>query len=102
MIGKMELICVAKVDTFDGRTYEAHIRCQCSEDGTAVMEQLQHHSSIHGFEPVGCAFKPVVYKEAADYKISKDIFISCRNEDSDMSDLDAMENLSWEIENIIR
>lgn len=99
MIGQMKIVCVAKVDTFDGKTYEAHIRCQSKEDGLSVVEQLEHRSSINGFEVVGCAFKPVVRREAAEYKLTNDIFISCRSEDSE---IDAMENLSWEVENLIR
>ena len=93
-------MCVAKADTFDGRTYEAHVRCTSNEDGLALVSRLNHRSSINGFEVVGFAFKQVVYKEVADYKVTKDIFISCRAEGQE--DLDAMENLSWEVETLIQ
>lgn len=108
MLGKIELICVAKLDTFDGRTYEAHVRCLSREDGKALVALMEQRSPINGFEVKGYQWKPVARIEEVpgedgvqkEYVLSSDIYISFKASDDD--DSTNMTNLLWDIDSVIK
>jgi len=108
MLGKIELLCVAKLDTFDGRTYEAHVRCLNREDGKALVAIMENRSSINGFEVKGYQWKVTARIEEVpgedgvqkEYVLSSDIYISFRASDDD--DSTNMTNLLWDIDSVIR
>lgn len=99
MKANIELICIAKVDTFDGQTYEAHVKCQDKEDGLGLVRSLEDRSSISGIEVVGCAFKPVCYHTSEGDTFTKDIFITVKYDDDYVT---AMGNIAYEIECLIK
>lgn len=108
MKANIELICVAKLDTFDGQTYEAHVRCLNREDGRALIGIMENRSSINGFEVKGYNWKPAARIEEVmddcgmhkEYALSTDLFISFRASDDD--DSTNMTNLLWDIDSVIK
>lgn len=96
------------MDTFDGRTYEAHVRCLNREDGKALVALMENRSSINGFEVKGYQWKVTARIEEVpgedgvqkEYVMSSDIYISFRASDDD--DSTNMTNLLWDIDSVIR
>ena len=107
MKANIELICVAKEDTFDGKTYEAHIRCLNREDGKALVGIMDNRSSINGFEVRGYSWKPAARIEEVmgdggvqkEYVMSSDLFVSFKALDDD--EATNMTNLLWDIDSVI-
>lgn len=95
----MSLICIAKVDTFDGQTYEAHIKCDDREDGLSLVRSIQDRESISGIEVVGCAFKPVCYHTPDGDTFTKDIYITMRYDDDYIT---AMGNIAYELDVLMK
>lgn len=108
MLGKIELLCVVKLDTFDGMTYEAHVRCVNPEDGKALVAIMENRSSINGFEVKGYHWKPAARIEEVmgdggvqkEYVMSRDMFLTFRASDDD--DSTNIANLLWDIDSVIR
>lgn len=108
MISNLQLLCVVKLDTSDGKTYEAHLRCLNREDGMALVSQMEDRSSINGFEVKGYDWKPSGRIEEVmgdggvqpEYVMGRDLFISFKAEEDDQTT--AMTNLLWDINSVIK
>ena len=108
MKANIQLIDVVKLDTFDGQTYEAHIRCLNPEDGKVLVAIMENRSSINGFEVKGYHWKPAARIEDVlgedgvhpEYKMSKDLFLTFKAMDDD--DSTNMTNLLWDIDSVIK
>ena len=108
MLGKIELLCVVKLDTFDGKRYEAHLRCLNREDGKALVAIMENRSSINGFEVMGYHWKPAGRIEQVmgeggmqpEFVLGNDLFITFKADEEEQST--AMTNLLWDIDSVIR
>jgi len=108
MLGKIELLCVVKLDTFDHCTYEAHVRCANPEDGKALVAIMENRSSINGFEVRGYHWTHAARIEEVmgdggvqkEYVLSRDMFLTFRASDDD--DSTNMTNLLWDIDSVIK
>lgn len=108
MVSKMQILCVVKVDTFDGKTYEAQLLCHNREDGYSLVRLMEQRSSINGFEVVGCLWKPscrLVEELGEDgvhqeFRLGNDLFITFKAAEDDMCV--AMENLLWDINSVMK
>ena len=108
MKANIQLIDVVKLDTFDGQTYEAHIRCLNPEDGKALVAIMENRSSINGFEAKGYHWKPAARIEDVmgeggvqkEYAVSQDLYIAFKGSDDD--DVTNMTNLLWDIDSVIK
>lgn len=108
MKANIQLIDVVKLDTFDGQTYEAHIRCLNPEDGKALVAIMENRSSINGFDLKGFHHKFVARIEEVmgeggvqkEYKLSRDLYLTFKASDDD--DVTNMANLLWDIDSVIK
>lgn len=108
MISKMQLLCVVKVDTFDGRTYEAQLRCQNKEDGKNLVSLMENRSSINGFDVTGYHWVPTCRMEEVtdesgkhnEYRFTNDLHVTVKASDDD--DSTNMTNLLWDIDSVLR
>lgn len=108
MIDKIELLHVVKVDTFDGRTYEAALKCLKREDGLAFVGLMNERTKLTGYEVTGFAFKPMAHIEEVageggverEYHITQGIFVTFKTQEEDMSY--AMTGLLADIDSVIR
>ena len=109
MIERIELLHVVKVDTFDGRTYEAALKCLNREDGLTFVGLMNERTKLTGYEVTGFAFKPMAHIEEVavdkivvqrEYHISQGIFVTFKTKEEDMSY--AMTGLLADIDSVIR
>ena len=108
MIERIELLHVVKVDTFDGRTYEAALKCLNRADGLAFVGLMEERTKLTGYEVTGFAFKPMAHIEEVagecgvehEYHITQGIFVTFKPQEEDMSY--AMTGLLADINSVIR
>lgn len=108
MLGKIELLCVVKLDTFDGKRYEVHLRCLNREDGKSLVALMENRLSINGFEVMGYHWKPAGRIEQVmgeggmqpEFVLGNDLFITFKADEEEQST--AMTNLLWDIDSVIR
>lgn len=101
MLGKIELLCVTKMDTADGNEYRAHLLCSSRDDGLAVASKIESRESISGIEFVRVSFLPTVRNKQGDYVFTTDVFIDVRDNEG-IDYMDAMTNIAWEVNCQIR
>ena len=108
MIERFELLHVVKGDTFDGRTYEAALKCLNRQDGLAFVGLMEERTKLTGYEVTGFAFKPMaqVVEVAGEggvereYHITQGFFVTFRTQEEDISN--AMTGLLANIDSVIR
>ena len=96
MLGKIELLCVTKLDAVDGNEYRAHLLCSSRDDGLAVASKIENRGSISGIEFVRVSFLPTVRIEQGEYVFTTDVFIDVRDTEG-LDYMDAMTNIAWEV-----
>lgn len=101
MLGKIELLCVTKMDTADGNEYRAHLLCSRRDDGLAVASKIENRGSISGIEFVCVSFLPTVRNKQGDYVFTTDVFIDVRDNEG-LDYMDAMTNIAWEVNSQIQ
>lgn len=97
----MQLLSVTKLDSTDGNEYRAHLLCGSREDGLAVAGKIENRSSISGIEFVRVSFLPTVRFKQGEYVFTTDAFIDVRDNEG-LEYMDAMTNITWEVNNQIR
>lgn len=105
MISKIQLLCVSKLDTFEGNMYEAHLHCTSKDDGLALAGFIEKREELTSIKFVGCAFKPTAKMrfnpedKSREFILTSDVFITVRV-DGEMTE--AMELVAVEIDSLIR
>ena len=106
MISEMQLLCVSKLDTFEGNMYEAHLHCASKDDGLALAGFIEKREELTSIKFVGCAFKPTAKMrrfnpedKSREFVLTSDVFITVRV-DGELTE--AMELVAVEIDSLIR
>lgn len=105
MISEMRLLCVSKLDTFEGNMYEAHLHCASKDDGLALAGFIEKREELTSIKFVGCAFKPSAKMrlnpedKSREFVLTNDVFITVRV-DGELTE--AMELVAVEIDSLIR
>lgn len=103
MLGKMELVCIKKLDTACGLKLEAQLQFDNIQDAKMLVSQIEESKQLNSSEfwgyHIGSVLK--VNRQDLSHVISRQLFITFRSLNEDEGEIVAMSGIADEIMRLI-